>query len=181
MRLQLTKHLAFFDLETTGIDPVNDRIVEISILKAMPDGNTSVKTWRINPEMPIPYESTVIHGITDEDVKHFTFNWKKGTVYINYCHVGKPVLDVFKDHDTITQGVVPQTHYSADFMIKFGPSTNYLIFVLRKIIINIWLKFQKFKFKNPNIGYIPVADIIGNFDIENYRKFNRVKKIECIK
>jgi virulence-associated protein VapD len=119
--------------------------------------------------------------LTDEDAKHFTFNWKKGTVYINYCHVGKPVLDVFKDHDTITQGVVPQTHYSADFMIKFGPSTNYLIFVLRKMIINIWLKFQKFKFKNPNIGYIPVADIIGDFDIENYRKFNRVKKIECIK
>jgi DNA polymerase-3 subunit epsilon len=68
-KLKLKKPLAFFDLETTGIDPVNDRIVEISILKAMPDGNTSVKTWRINPEMPIPYESTVIHGITDEDVK----------------------------------------------------------------------------------------------------------------
>jgi DNA polymerase-3 subunit epsilon len=68
-QLKLKKPLAFFDLETTGIDPVNDRIVEISILKAQPDGTAQVKTWRINPEMPIPYESTVIHGITDEDVK----------------------------------------------------------------------------------------------------------------
>ncbi len=67
--LKLKKPLAFFDLETTGIDPVNDRIIEISILKAHPDGTTSVKTWRINPEMPIPYEATAVHGISDEDVQ----------------------------------------------------------------------------------------------------------------
>jgi DNA polymerase-3 subunit epsilon len=67
--LKLKKPLAFFDLETTGIDPVNDRIVEISMLKAMPDGSTSSKTFRINPEMKIPYETTLIHGISDEDVK----------------------------------------------------------------------------------------------------------------
>jgi len=67
--LKLKKPLAFFDLETTGIDPVNDRIVEISMLKAMPDGSTSSKTFRINPEMKIPFETTLIHGISDEDVK----------------------------------------------------------------------------------------------------------------
>jgi DNA polymerase-3 subunit epsilon len=66
--LKLKKPLAFFDLETTGVDIVNDRIVEISMLKAMPDGSSIQKTFRINPEIPIPAEVSVIHGIYDEDV-----------------------------------------------------------------------------------------------------------------
>jgi hypothetical protein len=133
------------------------------------------------PTLVVTFNNHVRNLLTKEDMKEFTFHWKKGTVYINYCHVGKPVLDVFKDKDKITEGVRPQTHYSADFMIKFGPSTNYFIFMLRKLIINIWLIFQKFKFSNPNIGYIPVADLVGNFNIENYRRFNKVKSIQCLK
>lgn len=66
--LKLKKPLAFFDLESTGINTNQDRIVEISILKAMPDGETQTRTWRINPEMKIPFETTLIHGISDEDV-----------------------------------------------------------------------------------------------------------------
>ena len=134
-----------------------------------------------HPTLVVTFKDRPRYQLTDEDIKYFTFNWRKGTVYINYCHVGKPILDVFKDNDKIASGVRPQTHYSADFMIKFGPSTKFYIFILKKIAINIWLRFQKFKFKNPNIGYIPVADIVGDFKIEEYRKFNRVKKIECIK
>jgi len=134
-----------------------------------------------HPTLVVTFKDRPRYELTDEDTKNFTFNWRKGTVYINYCHVGKPILDVFKDKDKIAKGVRPQTHYSADFTIKFGPSTKCYIFLLKKIAITIWLRFQKFKFKNPNIGYIPVADIIGDFKIEEYRKFNRVKKIECIK
>ncbi|KPM46690.1 3'-5' exonuclease [Jiulongibacter sediminis] len=67
--LKLKKPLAVFDLETTGTNISRDRIVEISIAKAMPDGSVEVKTKRINPEMPIPIESSLIHGIYDEDVK----------------------------------------------------------------------------------------------------------------
>ncbi len=67
--LKLKKPLAVFDLETTGTNIARDRIVEISIAKAMPDGSIEVKTKRINPEMPIPIESSLIHGIYDEDVK----------------------------------------------------------------------------------------------------------------
>jgi DNA polymerase-3 subunit epsilon len=66
--LKLKKPLAFFDLETTGINPTNDRIVEISMLKATPDGETVSKTMKINPEIKIPYETTLIHGISDADV-----------------------------------------------------------------------------------------------------------------
>jgi DNA polymerase III subunit epsilon len=67
--LKLKKPLAVFDLETTGTNISKDRIVEISIAKAMPDGSVEIKTKRINPEMPIPLEVSLIHGIYDEDVK----------------------------------------------------------------------------------------------------------------
>ncbi len=69
MELNLKNPLVFFDLETTGIDIVHDRIVEISFLKVYPDGHKEGKTRRVNPEMPIPPEATNIHGIKDEDVK----------------------------------------------------------------------------------------------------------------
>jgi DNA polymerase-3 subunit epsilon len=75
MELNLTKSIVFFDLETTGVDVANDRIVEISLHKVMPDGKEETKTMRINPEMPIPAQVTEIHGISDEDVKDEpTFN-----------------------------------------------------------------------------------------------------------
>ena len=69
MQLNLKNPLVFFDLETTGINIVKDRIVEISYLKVLPNGKEESKTRRINPEMPIPAEATAIHGISDEDVK----------------------------------------------------------------------------------------------------------------
>jgi DNA polymerase-3 subunit epsilon len=68
MELSLTRPLAVFDLETTGTNVATDRIVEISIVKVMPDGSKEVLTRRVNPEMPISKESTMIHGITDLDV-----------------------------------------------------------------------------------------------------------------
>ncbi|HXH99129.1 MAG TPA: exonuclease domain-containing protein [Sphingobacteriaceae bacterium] len=69
MKLNLKRPLAFFDLETTGVNVASDRIVEICILKAMPDGSEEIKTMRLNPERPIPLESSLIHGIYDEDIK----------------------------------------------------------------------------------------------------------------
>ncbi len=73
MKLKLKRPLAFFDLETTGVNVASDRIVEISILKAMPDGTELVKTHRINPKMPIPLESSLVHGIYDDDIKDAPF------------------------------------------------------------------------------------------------------------
>ena len=67
--LKLTKPLAIIDLETTGINLGTDRIVEIAIVKILPDGTRSVKRKLLNPEMPIPQASSDIHGITDEMVK----------------------------------------------------------------------------------------------------------------
>lgn len=70
MKLNLKRPLAFFDLEATGINIGADRIVEISVIKLNPDGSEDVKTWRVNPGMPIPLESSLIHGIYDEHVKN---------------------------------------------------------------------------------------------------------------
>ena len=69
MNLKLHKPLCTFDLETTGTNISKDRIVEICILKVNPDASRETKTWLVNPEMPIPKESSAIHGITDEKVK----------------------------------------------------------------------------------------------------------------
>lgn len=66
--LKLTRPLAVFDLETTGTDPASDRIVEISIIKCLPDGTSETKTKRINPTIPIPPDATKVHHITDADV-----------------------------------------------------------------------------------------------------------------
>ncbi|MFI3265134.1 MAG: 3'-5' exonuclease [Rikenellaceae bacterium] len=69
MNLNLKRPIVFFDLETTGVDTSKDRIVEVSMVKVMPNGEEVIKTRKINPQMPIPAASTAIHGITDEDVK----------------------------------------------------------------------------------------------------------------
>ncbi|HVS91495.1 MAG TPA: exonuclease domain-containing protein [Mucilaginibacter sp.] len=69
MKLKLKRPLAFFDIESTGTNVGSDRIVELSVIKIFPDGAEEVKTWRINPGMPIPPESSVLHGIYDEHIK----------------------------------------------------------------------------------------------------------------
>jgi len=68
MKLNLKNPLAFFDLETTGTNISKDRIVEIAIIKVMPNGEVIKKTKKINPTIPIPTETSLIHGIYDEDV-----------------------------------------------------------------------------------------------------------------
>ena len=70
MNLELKRPLAFFDLETTGLNIATDRIVEISIVKIMPNGEKEVKTKLVNPTIPISKESTEIHGISDKKVKN---------------------------------------------------------------------------------------------------------------
>ncbi|RZS97701.1 3'-5' exonuclease [Cecembia calidifontis] len=69
MNLNLKTPIAFFDLEATGTNIATDRIVEISILKVYPDGKEEIKTTLVNPTIPIPKETSLIHGIYDKDVK----------------------------------------------------------------------------------------------------------------
>jgi len=69
MNLNLKNPIVFLDLETTGMNIVTDRIVEIALIKVHPDGREEEKQFRVNPEMPIPEAVSKIHGIYDEDVK----------------------------------------------------------------------------------------------------------------
>ncbi len=91
MNLNLKRPIVFFDLETTGVDTANDRIVEISMIKIQPDGDEVVRTRRINPQMHIPEQATAIHGITDEDVKNeptFAQIAKSLAQFIDGCDFG---------------------------------------------------------------------------------------------
>ena len=88
MQLKLTRPIAFFDLETTGVNVASDRIVELSILKISPDGSKEVKTKRINPTIPIPVQSSLIHGIYDNDIANeptFKSIAKSLSIFLNDC------------------------------------------------------------------------------------------------
>jgi DNA polymerase III subunit epsilon len=69
MKLKIKRPIIVFDLETTGINVASDKIVEISLIKIHPNQQEERKTYRVNPEIPIPEEVIAIHGITNEDVK----------------------------------------------------------------------------------------------------------------
>ncbi len=69
MILELTRPLVVIDVETTGLNSQEDRIIEICITKIFPNGNEETFSSLINPDISIPTESTKIHGITDKDVK----------------------------------------------------------------------------------------------------------------
>ena len=73
MPLQLKKPLIIFDLETTGINVSHDRIIDIYLIKSMPDGAETHYYKRLNPGIPIPPDSSAIHGIFDKDVKDSPF------------------------------------------------------------------------------------------------------------
>ncbi|HWY11882.1 MAG TPA: exonuclease domain-containing protein [Bacteroidia bacterium] len=68
MKLNLTRPIVFFDLETTGLNIGSDRIVEVCLHKVNTDNSTETKTWRVNPQIPIPIFISKIHGIFDKDV-----------------------------------------------------------------------------------------------------------------
>lgn len=68
-KLKLERPIVFADIESTGVDRENDRIVELSLIKIGVDGSVIIKTQRMNPLIPIPKGASDVHGITDEDVK----------------------------------------------------------------------------------------------------------------
>ena len=67
--LELDRPLVVFDIESTGVNPRQDRIIELAAIKLNPDGTEVTKTWLLNPTIPIPPETTAIHGITDDIVR----------------------------------------------------------------------------------------------------------------
>ena len=66
--LKLTRPLAVFDIESTGVVPQRDRIVELAVIRIEPDGSMRRTVRRLNPQIPIPAGATAVHGISDADV-----------------------------------------------------------------------------------------------------------------
>jgi DNA polymerase-3 subunit epsilon len=87
--IKLKKPLIFFDLETTGVNPSSDRIIEMSLFKIHPNGNEISKTFRVNPEIEIPESSTEIHGITNDDVKDCP----------TFKMIAKDIVNIIEDAD----------------------------------------------------------------------------------
>lgn len=90
-QLNLSTPLAFFDLETTGTNILKDKIVQISILKALPGGSFKQRTWLVNPQMPIPAEASKVHQITDDQVADapiFKEVAEEINIYIEGCDLG---------------------------------------------------------------------------------------------
>lgn len=69
MQLNLKRPIVFFDIESTGLNVATDRIVELCVVKVLVNGDTEIKTRRVNPTIPISAEAQAVHGISDEDVK----------------------------------------------------------------------------------------------------------------
>jgi hypothetical protein len=138
--------------------------------------------------------------LEDSDYNYFTYNWEFGRVYINYCEVGKPLLDVFKDNDIIVgeSNIKPLQYYSADFQIKFGLATLPDVYKKRTEIFNTWFSEREEFFKKLGIvkgpklalGLIPVAAIdleLSNLEgmsqigiVNKLSQYQQIKAV-CIK
>jgi DNA polymerase-3 subunit epsilon len=85
----LDRPLVFFDIESTGLDLKNDRIIELAFIKITPQGDVLERTRRFNPGVPIPPEATAIHGITDADVAD----------EVSFCRTARSLVEVFEGCD----------------------------------------------------------------------------------
>jgi hypothetical protein len=103
----------------------------------------------VHPEarVIVTFNNRIRCELEDEDYDHFTFKWTFGDVYINYCEVGKTVIDVIKDNDTIVgdSNIRPLRYYSADLQVKFSPTVDDTEYNRRKQIIkNKYIEKQDF-------------------------------------
>lgn len=132
-----------------------------------------------SPSLIVTFLGKTRHQLLEDDYDHFTFQWKYGEVYINYCEVGKPLLDIFKDNDDfVSQDAVrPQSLYSADFMVKFGPDMPNEFYNDRLTMFNEWYSKQNYNHKHKSLGMIPVASLEEGAP---YPTFNEVKSV-CVR
>ena len=126
----LKRPLIFFDTETTGTDPANDRVVEISMIKISPsEGLGAPRTWRINPGVRIPLEASEIHGIYNKDVAqepHFAQAADELLAFLAGANLGRIALEKIawrmKDRDAFTRvlALLDERHAYSDRLWAYG-------------------------------------------------------------
>ena len=121
--------------------------------------------------------------LAEEDYQHFTYHWKFGTIYINYCEVGKHLLELFGDEDDVVgeDNIRPLQYYSADFKLKFFTDVLPEDFAKWESKFNVWLDehkplFDKLGFKHLSLGFIPVATL--NFKESGFEGFSQREVID---
>ena len=154
----------------------------------------------VHPEsrVIVTFNNRIRYKLEDEDYDHFTFKWTFGDVYINYCEVGKTVIDVIRDNDTIVgaSNIRPLRYYSADLQVKFSPTEDDIEYNRRKEIIknkyiekkDFFESLGLFYDKKLSLGLIPVAklnrEVSGFIDMTDFEiisslsDFNTVTKTE---
>lgn len=134
-----------------------------------------------NPTIVGTFSNRPTHRLDENHYQYFTHRWEFGTVYINYCEVGKPLLDVYKDQDEHIgpNAIRPQSTYSADFMIKFGPSVPQSYALQKERDFFAWYNLQNFNFKHLSLGMIPVAKIAHDIQIDKLEKYDRIINVSC--
>jgi len=160
--------------------------------------NTTQNNQHPESRLIVTFNNRSRYELTDNDYDHFTINWKFGEVYINYCEVGKTIIDVLKDNDIIVSddNIRPLRYYSADFQVKFAPTLGDLEYNKRMQLIKIAYNSKKEFFeslgfyydKKLSLGLIPVA-MLNQFDskfvnmsdfeiLTSLKDFDIVTKIE---
>lgn len=120
------------------------------------------------------------HELSDEDYEHFTYNWQFGVIYINYCEVGKHLLDVFIDNDSVVgdENIRPLKYYKGDFKLKFSPDFPAEKFQEFSNKFESWFSDNEEHFKELNIyrdkyralGLIPVASL--NRELSGFNNYS---------
>lgn len=148
---------------------------------------------KIQPRTVCTFLDRERHFLKNEDYKHFTMARKFGEVYINYCEVGKPIYDVYRDNDDVVgeDNIRPLRYYSADFSLYFYDKNQEEVKKFMTGLDQWWdsnakhlkeLGFEKHDPKNA-IGLIPVAKIKQNWEseqdiIENIGNVGRISHVE---
>lgn len=122
--------MAFFDIEATGISPRSDRIIDLAVIISHPNGEETEHTWRINPGMPIPPESTEIHGITDEDVKDSPL----------FADIADKIYAILKDCDLAGYNI---TRFDIPMLIEEFARTNTLFDMDNRSIVDVQRIFHR--------------------------------------
>ncbi len=155
MNLKLSRPIVFFDLETTGLNILSDRIVEFSYIKVFPDGSEQSGTMRLNPEIPIPAEATAIHHITDADVAQCP----------TLSQVARKIVGIFADSDVAGYN---SNHFDVPMLAEQLALVGYNFDIRSHKYIDVQAVFHKMEQRTLSAAYRFYCDK----DLENAHSAN---------